>query len=158
MATQLPVEIWFDPALASPEAAADILGKLADFSPILQEIGGILETGEADWFDSRGEGTWDALTPATRADKARKGFGDRADLVRTGELREALTTLGAPGHKFIVTGDSVTIGADDAVIPWANYQASMRVIVNITADTMDRVIRAITDWLGGGDAVRVYVG
>lgn len=158
MPTSLPVEIIFDPSLAAPGAAESILAKLSDFDPILQEIGYLLEEGEMEWFDSYGQGLWSPLAPSTILDKRRKGFSDQPAVVRTGSLRDALIFHDAPGHKFLVTSNSVTIGVDDDVIPYANYQASMRVIVNITADTRERVIRAITDWLGGGMAIEVYAG
>jgi hypothetical protein len=162
MSQSVTVEILVDPFLASQESIAEILLKLKDYGAILKTIGGILEEGLLEWFETRGEGTWAALSPVTRRDKAARGFGDMPDLVRTGALKAALTQDGAFGHKFLVSQDSVTVGVLGDMIPYANWLATgtrnmpARILVNIPADTMNKVLQAITDWLGGGDAVRVY--
>lgn len=156
-----PIQVVIDPALVSPRRLRELLLLMKDFSPILQTIGETLETEIAEGFDSKGFGTWAELSPYTKKDRERKGYGGLPDLVRTGELRAALTERDAPGHKFLVSANEVTVGVYGAVIPYAYWLDSgtarmpARMLVQARPETMERITQLILEWLGGGLGIRV---
>ena len=165
MSSIIPVEIVVDAErLQSPEALADLREKLADFSPILSEVGKVIEQGLLENFDSQGDGSWPALAPKTVAEKAHHGYPDTPEL-REGRLKAAATQRDAPGHIFTIGDNSVTVGVDTQIVPYAGVQNDgdpakgipPRILVQIGPGYIEAVIDLITEWLGGGEAVRVYV-
>lgn len=165
MSVVLNVEVVIHPALcSSPERLEELLAKVADFNPVLTSVGGALEEGIAEWFTSQGDGTWAALAPSTVLDRFRKGYGPNQELVRTGRLLEALTERDAPGHKFLISGDSVQVGAYGEAVAYMGYLADGtkrmpgRMLVQIPPGTMDRIVQLILEWLGGPDGVTVTAG
>lgn len=162
MSVSQTFEIVINASLVSPQRLEELLALTRDFSAILQDVGGAVEEGLAEWFDTQGEGSWAALRPSTIKDRARKGYAGEPDLVRTGELRAALTERGAPGHKFLVGPQSIEVGVYGTVPqsalarPGRNRPA--RILAVITPDAQDRIIQILTDWLGGGAGVRVVAG
>ena len=164
MSVSQSFEIVIDPQLVSRERLEMLMEKLADFQPVLQEIGTILEGQLAENFDTRGYGSWAPLSAFTLKDKQRKGYGGQSDLVRTGELRAALTERDAPGHKFLVSGSEVIVGVYGAVIPYASLLANgtarmpARILAQLLPGTQQQIIEIITEWLGGGEGIRVIAG
>jgi hypothetical protein len=163
MSQTLAVHVLIDPALVSPDRLDELMRKMRDFSPVLQSVGAEVEQGLAASFDSQGFGGWAPLKESTRKEKERLGYGDQPDLVRTGELRAALTERGAKGHKFLVGPEGVIVGVYGDVVPYAVYQARgtsrglpARILIQVSPGTIDRIIQIITDWLGGGPGVRVW--
>jgi len=165
LSVAVQVEIVVHPSLcSSPERLEALLAKIADFRPILQDVGGAVEEGIAAWFTSQGEGTWAALAHSTVLDRFRKGYGPNNELVRTGKLLAALTEHDAPGHKFLVSANSVQVGAYGEAVQYMGWLADGtprmpgRILVQLTPGTMERILQLILDWLGGPDGVTVTAG
>ena len=165
MSTTIPLEIVLDAErLSSPEALAELQAKLADFAPILAKVGEAIEEGLLANFNSEGEGSWAALKDSTRRQKAHDGFPDASEY-RSGRLKAAVTQHDAPGHIFTINENSVTVGVDTAVVRYAGIQNDGsvkhglpgRILVQVGPGCLAEIVTIITDWLGGGDAVRVYV-
>ncbi len=146
----------------SPERLQELLEKTADFGAILQDVGSAAETGLREWFDTQGGGTWAALRPSTLLDRQRKGYGGEPDLVRTGELRAALTERGAPGHKFLVGAQSIQVGVYGSVpqsaLARTGRNRPARILAMITPGAQEKIIQILTEWLGSGAGVRVVAG
>lgn len=161
MSLSTTFEIIIDPALMDRERVTFLIEKLADYAPVLEEIGVVLEEQMAENFLSQGYGGWAALKPSTLRDKAQKGYGGQLMLVRRGDLRAAVTQRGAPGHKFLVSGSQVIVGVYDDVIPYAYWLAhgtrrmAGRILAQMTAEAQQQIVEIITQWLGGGEGVRV---
>ena len=156
--------VFYPELLASPEQQAGILQKLADFSPVLeQRIGPVVEEEQAENFATRNWGGWAALAPSTVREKEVLGYGGRPDLVREGTLQAAFVP-GMPGHKFLVSPNSLIVGVYGDVVPYADELARgdparhlpPRVLITLRPGTIDAIIALLLDWIGGGDAVRVY--
>lgn len=165
MSIVVPIHVLLDPALVSDPARVEaLLVKMSNFAPVLESLGQPLEQEIAEWFTSQGEGTWAELAPSTVRDRFRKGFGPNNPLVRTGKLLAALTERGAEGHKFLVTENSLTVGAySDAIVYMSRLAEGdaaahlpARMLVNVRAGFIDRAIDAILEWLGAGPGVTVY--
>lgn len=165
MSLTVPIHVLIEPALIrDPARLEQLLVKTRDYAPVLEELGQPLEQEISEWFTSQGEGTWAELAPSTIKDRFRRGFGANNPLIRTGKLLDALTVRGAPGHKFLVTENSLTVGAyGDAVVymnrlnkgdPSAHLPG--RLLINVGAGFIERAIDAILDWLGAGPGVTVY--
>jgi hypothetical protein len=161
----LNVQVVFYPELlASPEQQAEILDKLRDFSPILEtRAGELVEQEQAESFETRNWGGWAALAPSTVRDKARHGFGGRPDLVREGTLQAAFVP-GMPGHKFLVGPSSLIVGVYGEVIPFvstlargdASRRLPPRILISMRPGTVELLVEILAEWLGGGEAIRVY--
>ena len=165
MSVSIQVHVLIDPSLvADADRLAELLGKIRDFSPVLETAGGLLEEGIREWFTSQGEGTWAELSPATVRDRFRRGYGPNNPLVRSGDLLAALTEEGAPGHKFLVSETGVSVGAYSGALVYMDRLASgdpahrlpARMLVSVPAGQIDRIIDLISEWLGGGPGVRVW--
>lgn len=162
MSVSQTFEIVIDASLVSPQRLEELVALTRDFSAILQDVGGAVEGGLQEWFDTQGDGSWAALRPSTVKDRTRKGYAGHPDLVRTGELRAALTERGAPGHKFVVGPQSVEVGVygtvPQSVLARPGKNRPARILAAITPDAQERIIQILTDWLGGGAGVRVVAG
>jgi phage gpG-like protein len=164
MSLLLPITIVVDPALVTASRLNELMAMLEDLEPILKTIGETLETEIAQNFASRGFGTWAALSPLTRENRTRSGYGGEPDLVRSGDLRAALTEQDAPGHKFLVSANEVRVGVYGAVIPYAYWlqhgtaRMPARLLVQVRPETIDRIVQIIMDWLGGAAGIRVMAG
>lgn len=55
---------------------------------------------------------WEALADSTEAEKARLGFEPDAPLLRTGEMRESITTV------VSLNGDFAVVGSDEQKMVW----------------------------------------
>jgi phage gpG-like protein len=64
---------------------------LGTWRSLWRGIGADLARAQRAWWASKGEGSWPPLKPATVREKQRLGYGRRPMLVRTGELRRAMT-------------------------------------------------------------------
>lgn len=166
MSVSTTAEIVIHPELCRDAGALlDLQARLKNEGAVLTQIGGVLEDDIRDWFDSRGAGSWAPLSPITQAEKTLLGFGGMPDLVRTEALRNALTQREAPGHKFLVSPHSISVGVYGAVIPYAlelnNGMASRhlpaRMLVNISAGARQRIATILADWLGNSNAVSIYL-
>ena len=164
MSFLLPFTIVVDPALVTGRRLDELMEILKDLKPILKTIGETLETEIAQGFASRGFGTWAELSPLTRADRMRQGYGSQPDLVRSGDLRAALTEADAPGHKFLVSANEVRVGVYGSVVPYAYWlqrgtpRMPARLLVQARPETIDRIVQSIMEWLGGGPGIRVMAG
>lgn len=162
MSEVLPIHIVIDPRLVSEYRLAELLERCADFSPVLQTIGHVLEDSIFQWFTSQGFGTWAPLSAYTIAEKERLGYGDQPPLVREGTLRDGLTRPDAPGHKFLVSPNEVTVGVYGEVVPYAYWLDSgtarmpARALVHATPEAIDKILEIVLDWMGGSEGVRVY--
>ena len=164
MSLSLNAHVIVDPSLIpDPFALSALLAKLADFEPVLTDIGSLIEQGLEEAFDSQGHGVWPSLARATIIEKYRLGY-DATTEVRTGLLFRALVQRGSPGHKFVVTENSLTVGVLGDMVPYAHIQAvgskrnlPARIMIQITPQTMEKIISTLVDWLGGGDAVTIVI-
>ena len=163
MSLTLHAEIVIDASEVTPESMALLRDKLDDFSPVLTDIGSLIEEGLAKNFETQGYGSWAALSASTQASKERGDYAGMPPLVRTGDLKAALTERDAPGHKFIVEPNSLTVGVLGDAIPYAGYLDSgtgrmpARMLITVTPGTLEKIVQAILDWLSVGDAARVYI-
>ncbi len=161
MPSTINAHIVIDPALVSPERLRQLMVMCRDFSPILADIGNVLEEELAENFFTRGFGTWAPLAAATQRDRYRGGFSGRPDLIRSGALFEALTERGAPGHKFLVSQHGISVGVYGDVIPyeyWLAYgtrRMPARVLVQIGTDGQQRIVQLIKQWLGADAGIEV---
>lgn len=161
MSTVIHAHIVIDPALVSPQRLQELMSMCRDFSPILSDVGNVLEDEIAENFFTRGYGTWAPLAKATQRERYRLGFSGRPDLIRTGALFEALTKRGAAGHKFLVSSNSLTVGVYGDVIPYEYWLANgtrrmpARVLVQVGTDGQARIIQLIKQWLGADAGVEV---
>jgi hypothetical protein len=164
MSTSISLEIVVDAEkLQSHEALLSLIDKLANFEPVLSKVGKALEAGLLENFDTQGGGSWPALAPKTLLEKSRKGLSGDAE-VEEGKLKAAVTQNGAPGHICTITDNSVTIGVDTNIVPYAATQNDgdpakgipPRILVQVGAGCIENIIDIITEWLGGGSAIRVY--
>ena len=158
----LPVEVVITPSLVSPERLDEMMRMARDYSPVLIDVGAVVEGALGANFRTLGYGTWAPLADSTLRDKRRAGHMLNTPLVRTGRLYDALTTRGAPGHKFLVSEDSVTVGVYPDVVPYAAWLAGgtrrmpARVLVQLSDQDISDIVGLIKEWLGGeGVEVRV---
>lgn len=86
--------------------------RVADVSPVMEEIATQEREAAAKRFDEHGPG-WAPLAESTLAAKASAGYPPDI-LVATGELRDSLSKLGG-AHFEIVTPDSLTMGTSDEI-------------------------------------------
>ena len=150
-AVSVEAQIIIDPNInTTPEKLEALQQRLADMKPVMADIGDIFQQELADNFDSQGGGSWVSLAPST----IRRKTTDQM-LVETGALRDALTTRGAAGNKFLVSNNEVVVGVYPDVLPrawWINSgtrRMPARMIINVT--DMNRVVNALVDFLSGGD-------
>lgn len=166
MSVSTTAEIVIHPELCQDrDALLDLQARLKSEGAVLIAIGGVLEDDIAQWFDSRGGGSWAPLSPVTIAQKTHLGFGGMPDLVRSGVLRAGLTQRDAFGHKFLVSPHSITVGVYGTVIPYAvalnngapSRNLPARMLVPITAGARERITKILADWLGNSKAVSIYL-
>ena len=164
MSVVLPVTVLISAELvSSPERLEDLLARIQDFSPVLEEVGSLIEEALAENYATRGFGTWAGLAQSTLRQKERHGY-DGGPLVKTGTLLAALTQRDAAGHKFLVQPDSVSVGVYGEAIAYAQFlsrgtrRMPARVLVQLTPGTVDAILALIVDWLGGPDGVTVTAG
>lgn len=70
----------------------------------------------------KSEGQYPDLAESTKADKQRHGYPVYPALMRSGKLRDAASTPTAAGSiNRIVHQDTLYVGVDDAVIPYAGF-------------------------------------
>ena len=148
--------ISIDPSLVPDGDINGLLAALADFGPLLEELGEIMSEAERDNFDSQGAAfgePWAALSPSTLAEKSRLGF-PAATLVRTGLLRDEA------GGAVAMDADSVTAGFDPTLVPYAAYhqpaalggsnsggRMPSRILVAFSPAEQESMLQAVQDYL-----------
>jgi Phage virion morphogenesis family len=95
----------------------DMGDRALDARPAFRLIADDFREFEAARFDSRGEGTWVPLAPATIREKAERGLDPRV-LHATGQLRASLTKKGAKGSYSRIFPSFMLFGS---TVPYAKY-------------------------------------
>ena len=76
----------------------DIIARSSNLQPAMEAVGEYLMGSTRRTFEAEGRPKrWQALKPATIADRARKGYPPTPILIRSGKLFRSLTQKGAPG-------------------------------------------------------------
>lgn len=99
-------------------------------------------------------GQWAALNPkyAVRKIKEFAEFpgGGRALMVATGKLSQAAMGRG-DGALKVISGNTMTVGVEDSVIPYGRWAAGLRPIMEFGQDTTDLILTGVADWLMKGE-------
>lgn len=149
--------ISVDPSLVPDGDISGLLAALADFGPLLEELGEIMSEAERDNFDSQGAvfgEPWASLSPSTLKEKERLGY-PATSMVRTGTLRDEA------GGAIAMDGDSVTAGFDEALVPYATYhqpaalggsnngggRLPTRILVSFSAQEQEAMLQKVQDFL-----------
>lgn len=163
MSQVLQIQVVIDPSLVDPDRLDRLLELTRDYSPVLATIGDIFEEELAENFEMQGFGQWAQLKRSTWEEKDRLGYSGQPPEARSGDMFRGLTQRDAPGHKFLVSADSVCVGVYGDVIPYAYWQDTgtrvlpARILAQVRPETVDRLIQLIIEWLGGAQAgVNVY--
>ena len=149
--------ISIDPSLVPDGDINGLLAALADFGPLLEELGEIMSEAQQDNFDSQGAvfgEPWAALSPSTLKEKERLGY-PATSMVRTGTLRDEA------GGAIAMDADSVTAGFDESLVPYATYhqpaalggsnsgagRLPARILVSFSAHEQDEMLQKVQDYL-----------
>lgn len=105
--------------------------KVGDSRPFFEKMykEGFLE-GMSETFANENRGRWEPLTPKYRAWKRKKGYPDRIG-VRTGAMRDSLTTKGAPNAVLKISGNSAQFGTS---VKYAHFFHRRRPLLDIARE------------------------
>jgi phage gpG-like protein len=96
--------------------------KVSDFEPLWRQLIDDFARAEAAWFSSRGEGKWPPLSPGYARWKE-VAFPGRPLMVRTGRLKESLTSVVQLGARADLDRDRVSFGTS---VPYAKFHQETR--------------------------------
>ena len=150
-----------------PPPKSSAPGQLRDFSPILEESGGvgdIIDEALYENFVTQGYGAWAPSWRNRQCGTFPKGYGPNIPLFRTGDAFAALTDRDSPTHKFLVSKSGIVVGAYTDRLRYIEALADgnpathlpARILVQVTPEYIEKIIALLAEWLGGGDAVTIF--
>ena len=140
-----------NPDLVPPELIPGLLEALSDFQPVLLDaVATYLQEQDERSFDDQGAtfgDPWDALKPATVAEKLRLGYPDQPEVQR-GRLAAEV------GQTVVLGANAVSVGIDPDEAPYAAAQnfgdparnLPPRVMIALTEDMEGALQQKLEEW------------
>lgn len=120
-----------------------------DVRPVFQDVRAIVRQSNEERFNTRGQGSWDALKDSTRAAKARRGDDPRI-LRASGALFKSLTAQRAKGQVNRKKPDRFQIGTS---VHYARFHdlgeggVPQRRLMDLTEADMREINRRLEDFI-----------
>jgi hypothetical protein len=71
-------------------------------------------------------------------------------MIATGKLSQAARGVG-DGTLKVISGNTMTVGVDESIIPYAGYAAEARPFMEFGRDTTDMILDGVANWLMKGE-------
>lgn len=136
----------------------DVIARSTNLQPAFKAVGDYLLGSTRRTFEAEGRPKrWQALSPTTIADRARKGFAPGPILVRTRRLMNSLTRRGAPGLVLRARPRSLQY---TSTVPYFKYhqfgtdRIPARVMLLLQKQDHSQISRIINTYIRTGQVIK----